>query len=180
MKRSYSAAEALIAKEAIRTVLYRCCRAADRCDEELLATAFYHDAVIDHGRAISGGEFVTQGLDRLRNLWEATHHMLGQIYIELDEDGADSEAYLIAHHITRAEGGKPASIVRFGGRYIDRFECRETEWRIARRVLVKDWYEVAPYQPESATNFHPNFHLQRRDRFDPVYRVADGEHVLRG
>jgi hypothetical protein len=178
--RHYSEIEALVAKEAIRSVLYRICRAADRCDAEMSASAFYDDAIIDHSRPVTGDVFKQEGIQRLSRLWDFTHHMIGQIDIELDGDGADSEAYLLAHHITRDEGAG-RRIVMFGGRYVDRFEFRGTEWRVARRVLVKDWYEERSYQPEPTSGFHPNFQLQRRDRLDPFYRPAlDAADIRRG
>src|SRR5882724_8665557 len=156
----------LVAKEAIRSVLYRYCRAADRCDWPQFASSFHDDAVIDHGEPMPKQAFVEKARERVVRLWELTQHMLGQIHVELDGPGADSEAYLIAHHVTRPEPGSgDRRLIAFGGRYVDRFEKRGGEWRIARRILVRDWHDDRPYRPAQGWNFR----LQRRDRMDPVY-----------
>lgn len=167
----------LTAKEAIRSVLYRYCRAADRCDWLQFAASFHDDAIIDHGEPMAKLAFVEKASARVTRMWELTQHMLGQIHVELDGTGADSEAYLIAHHVTRPEpGGRDRRLIAFGGRYVDRFVERHGEWRIARRILVKDWHDDRPYQPAQGWSFR----LQRRDRLDPVYRPAVEDALERG
>ena len=44
--------------------------------------------------------------------------------------------------ITLPDGGK--SDVIGAGRYLDRFEKRGDEWRIARRDVVTDWFRQYP------------------------------------
>jgi hypothetical protein len=167
----------LVAQEAIRSTLHRYCRAADRCDWPQFADVFHDDAVIDHGEPMMKHAFVEKARERVVRLWESTQHMLGQIHIELDGASADSEAYLIAHHVTRREPGADGRrLVAFGGRYVDRFEERGGEWRIARRVLVKDWHDDRLYQPATGWQFR----LQRRDRSDPVYRPDPEDALERG
>jgi hypothetical protein len=49
----------LLDRAAIREVLYRYCRAADRCDEELMRSCYHPDALDKHGRFDgSAGDFV--------------------------------------------------------------------------------------------------------------------------
>jgi hypothetical protein len=60
------------------------------------------------------------------------------------------------------------AIEQAGARYIDRFERRDGEWRIARRVAVIDWYVTGSRGAPSA---HLDAFLRgRRDRADPVYQ----------
>jgi hypothetical protein len=54
-----------------------------------------------------------------------------------------------------------------GGRYLDRFERREGEWRIAKRVVVPEWHsrlDFTPMQRPSGIE-----HWTRRDRQDLSY-----------
>ena len=57
----------------------------------------------------------------------------------------------------------------FAGRYVDRFERRDGEWRIARRTVVHDWSRQLPTAPESLGLPLAGFAQGRRDRTDPVY-----------
>ena len=60
-------------------------------------------------------------------------------FIELDGDIAHSEAYVCAGGplvAPAANGGTQVRVIY--GRYIDRFEKRNGEWRIVQRIVVKD------------------------------------------
>lgn len=168
--------QALVDKEAIRSRLHLYCRSVDRCDEALFVSCFHDDAIVDHGAPTPIAPFAREAMARIDRLWTGTQHVLGQIGIELEGDAALTEAYLTAYHLTKPAPNGRRRIVIFGGRYIDRFEKRRGEWRIAHRVLVKDWHHDQPYKPAAGWNFQ----LQRRDRFDAVYRPAAGDHVRRG
>src|SRR3546814_6068429 len=79
--------------------------------------------------------------------------------IEVEGDVAHSESYLIANCVLKGDRAKvedtfgPSYAAKFdwdevagiphefffGGRYFDRFERRNGEWRIAERMLLMDW-----------------------------------------
>lgn len=128
-------------REAIRDCLMRYCRGADRCDEALLRSAFWPDATDSHampGRApMNAYLFIERVLPKLRAM-DQTMHTLGNILIELLGDMAAVESYFHAYHRVR-DAARPRDIVT-AGRYIDRFEAREGQWRIAERVVVIDWF----------------------------------------
>jgi hypothetical protein len=54
-------------------------------------------------------------------------------------------------------------------RYIDRFERRNGEWRIARRTVAFDSSLMADV-PGDAPVFDPNWAIGRRDKNDPIYK----------
>ena len=60
-----------------------------------------------------------------------------------------------------------------GFRYVDDFERRDGEWRIAFRLCTFDWTRTDPVPP--AWDFTPPFHRGRLDATDAVYaeRLAD-------
>jgi ketosteroid isomerase-like protein len=142
----YTAAE-LAAIEAVRSVLHRYCQAIDRLDADLLATIYHDDAVVDHGQPMPADQFRIAAFDRLASLWVATHHQLGQIAVMLDGDSAACETYITANHIGPPDGEGRSRMLVLGGRYVDRFERRDGAWRIAHRVLMRDWQDERPYQP---------------------------------
>jgi hypothetical protein len=154
-------------KEAIRSVLFRYCRAIDRCDPELLATVYHPDATDDHG-AYSGpaAGFIAWYLANAPRTLKTMQHSLGTILIELCGDVAVSEAYFTAKNLRRATTRTPELMDMLIGRYVDRFERRAGEWRIARRIVVKDFRDVRPVADEAEA-----YRASRQDRDDPLYEM---------
>lgn len=126
--------------EAIRNCLHQYCRAIDRRDSKLIETIFWPDSKVEYGiYKGTGGEFSGLIHSWMDNGFKLTDHLLGNITINVQGDRAHSEAYLLAfHHLEREDHTIFDWIV--GGRYQDRFERRNGEWRIAYRRLVYDWY----------------------------------------
>jgi len=81
---------------------------------------------------------------------------LGNKYI------ARVESYVTATHVLRPEAGGFRFVV--AGRYVDRFERRGDEWRIAARKLVVDWLDV----PEEASAIRAHLaQITERGRSSP-------------
>lgn len=109
----------LLDKQSIYEVLVRYCRGVDRCDEDLLRSAFHSDSYDDHGYWKGPGhELATFLADRLRNANSATTHSITNVLIELDGDLAVSESQVHATLIRRGEG--PVQVDVVGARYLDR------------------------------------------------------------
>jgi ketosteroid isomerase-like protein len=150
-------------RQAINEVLIRYCRAVDRLDMELLASVYHPDAIDDHGDWVGDAPtFVSRAKHFMTKHFEATQHRLSNITIELDGDVAYVESYVLATHIL-AENGIEVG----GARYVDRFERRQGEWRIAYRTVVMDWYLTGDRGAPSA--HLASFAGGRRDRTDPAY-----------
>jgi hypothetical protein len=133
-----STLQALLDKDAIRDCLYRYGRGIDRADEELLRSAYWPDAQDCHGayRGSADG-FIAQALPRLRAGGRGVHQ-ISNVLIELHGDLAAVESCFLALQTTAAA---PAQATFLCGRYLDRFERRGGEWRIADRTVVYDWIE---------------------------------------
>lgn len=157
----------LDAYERIRACVYRVCRALDRLDRELLANGFHDDARVDYGTIYRGG--VAGFLDVAMSFQGAmrdTHHQVGNILIELGDAEARVESYVTAHHVLEEAGFSFELVV--GARYLDRFERRNGEWRIAFRTEVLDWARRLPigerwFEEQAALP------KGRRDRGDASY-----------
>lgn len=143
-----STLQALLDKDAIRDCLYRYARGVDRADEALLRSAYWPDAHDCHGAYLGGVDgFIAQALPRLRAGGRGVHQ-ISNVLIELHGDLAAVESSFLALQTTAAA---PAQATFLCGRYLDRFERRGGEWRIADRTVVYDWIEERT-RPELATD----------------------------
>lgn len=131
--------QTLLDRESIRDCLVRLARGEDRRDAALISTAYWPDARSDYG--VFEGSFaeylawVVPGADAITN----TQHVLGQSMIELTGDRARVETQVISYH--RVDMGAGERDTCIGGRYLDQFERRNGEWRIAHRLMLYDWYQ---------------------------------------
>lgn len=130
--------QALLDREAIRDCLFRYCRGIDRADEPALRSAYWEDATDCHGAWNGSAQgFIAQALQRLRQGGRRVHQV-NNIAIALHGDVAAVESSFFA---LQAPADAPAKRTLLCGRYLDRFERRAGEWRIAARTVVYDWIE---------------------------------------
>ncbi len=140
------AADALFALEAdraIRQALARYCAGVDGRDAALIRSAYHADAVDDHGSFVgSAFEFADRIVALLAPFELRSQHHVTNVLIELRDDRADVESYVLAFHPVHGEDGTETHAL-FGGRYRDRFERRSGEWKIAERRVEMDWTRAA-------------------------------------
>lgn len=163
----------LLDREAIRDCLYRYCRGIDRADEALLRGAYWPDAHDRHGAYVGDLDgFLAQALPRLRSGSRGVHQ-ISNILIELHGEVAAVESSFLA---LQTNAAAPAHETFLCGRYLDRFERRAGEWRIAERTVVYDWIEERT-RPELAQDDAALFARRRpnggRLAADPVYAFLD-------
>jgi hypothetical protein len=129
---------ALVDRDKIRQCLERLARGEDRRIGEMIAASMWPDSISDYG--VFKGDFdayyawVIPGADAITN----TQHVLGQSFIELDGDRARAETQVLSYH--RVDMGVQENDTIVGGRYLDVFEKRGGQWRIAERTMLYDWY----------------------------------------
>jgi ketosteroid isomerase-like protein len=160
-----AALRTMLDKQAIHEVMMRYCRAVDRIDEELLRSVYHPDAVDNHG-LFNGkaSDFIPWCMKQLREAYTATQHVVANELIEIHGDIAFCEFYFVAHHRYKRHG--EVRHMTAGGRYIDRFERRQGEWRIAVRTVAVDWQRVDRVHEPDASKLT----LGRRSREDLAYR----------
>lgn len=123
-------------KQKIREAITRYCRGVDRMDRELFLSAYHPDAVDDHGFFVGGPHDFWSWVNRYHTHAQATHqHVITNHSCELDGDTAHCETYWLMAGIDAQDG----TLTLGGGRYIDRMERRDGEWRIAARKCVSEW-----------------------------------------
>jgi hypothetical protein len=160
-----TALKAMLDKQQIHDVMMRYCRAVDRVDEELLRSVYHPDAIDNHG-LFNGpaADFVPWCINQLRQAYTATQHFIGNELIEIEGDKAWCEFYFVAYH--RYERKGESRHMSAGGRYVDRWERRHGEWRIAERTVVVDWQRVERVHEPDASMLT----LGIRSRQDLSYR----------
>jgi len=136
----------------ISDCIHRYCHAVDRRRWSLMEQVFHPDATYKFF-SIEGSwrDFLAQA-EALINPVGPTHHQVSNIMVRFESDTvAWSETYLRAYHLVppdyppwtvfSIEGG---GVILIGGRYIDRFERRDSQWRIAHRHGMLDWRQDHP------------------------------------
>lgn len=132
----------LAARRDIMDACQRYMRGQDRLLPELHLSAFHEDAYVDCGLyAGSAAGFVEFAQGFLGEL-KGSQHLIGQSQIRIDGDSADGEVYFIAWHRIVEDGEDKDLFV--AGRYVDRYEKRNGEWRIAKRRELIDWARTDP------------------------------------
>lgn len=125
----------------IQDIIYRWCSALDRCDWHAIPPLFHAEATDDH--VFYSGDIpglLDWLIPRHANMTQCIH-MVGNILIEFaGEDLALVETYLQGsqrHRLPSSGTGSPTEFSTMGfGRYIDRFERRNAEWKILKRTVV--------------------------------------------
>lgn len=126
----------------IREVLTRYARAADRQDFDLIESCYHPDAEDDHGRYKGDLAGLMTYLRELAPNLRDTFHMMSEPNVNVRGTRAWCETYTFYR---RDLAGHPP--VYQGLRYLDYFEERDGEWRIARRMVVLDWEHAAGSEP---------------------------------
>lgn len=141
-----AAIDALLDKEALRDLATRYARAIDRRDQDLLRSVYHDDAIDDHGVVFcdSAAVFVAKQPEIMAPFAITAHYLCNQSY-RLAGDRADGELYFIAYH--RVDQPEPKHII-VGGRYLDNYEKRADEWKIAHRRLVWDSFITMDAPPD--------------------------------
>ena len=127
----------LLDRLAIQDVVNRYARGLDRHDDDVLRSAFHEDAVDNHGPWVGGREaFVAWANGPCHGHTNAHLHQITTHNCEIDGDVAHTESYCQWVHRLKDE----ESVWVGGGRYVDRLEKRDDEWRIVVRRLVLDFF----------------------------------------
>ena len=162
-----AALQNLIDRMAILDCLTRYCRGVDRFDRELILSAYHPDAQDDHGEFVGSPEEFVEWVIGLHQTGQiSTQHCIMNHSCEIDGDTAHTETYYQFNARNLDE-----SLWIAGGRYIDRLERRNGEWKIANRYCVVEWSGTINEGPIPYSDI-PDVHasgVPGRDRADPSY-----------
>ena len=172
---THSPLQQLLDREAIRECMFRYCRGIDRCDEQALRSAYWPDATDRHGPySGSATGFIDWALAKLRTSERSVHIISNLSITFVDDSAAAVETYFQALQRDADAQGVQREVF-LAGRYIDRFEKRGSEWRIAQRTVVYDWIRpLGTPEGTEAERFGPRLPQGAKFPDDPVYALLRG------
>ncbi len=152
----------------IEDVVHRHARGHDRFDVDLMTSCYHDDGIDEHGAAVNAGpdygawanEIHAQGA-------RLTLHNITSHTCEIDGDTAHAETYVIVALLN------PDGVTsRFlNGRYVDRLEKRDGEWRIALRRCTLDVLIQGDASLMTSPQLIAGRYIQgQRDRTDVSYQ----------
>ena len=151
----------MLDRQEITECLHRYTRGVDRCDAELIESAYAPDALDYHG-VVDGSvaDFLAYFLPQQPQR-AVCQHYLTNIAIELDGDQAHCESY----YLVASRPADSYEMLLSGGRYVDRLVRGDDGWGIAVRVVLSEWLVTADGSGSAALP-----QRSRRDRTDLAYR----------
>ncbi len=156
---------------AIETVLRTHCRALDRVDRDLLASC-YHDDAVDRRAgeaAVTAPDVVAREIargERRRARSGGTMHYLSNTLIDVAGEVARAESYLYVCHWAEPLSDSEVNFAE-GARAVDRFERRDGEWRIAERVVLREFRQS--FVPGTLSVYHDESHIPQSGLQDFSY-----------
>ncbi|WP_426574604.1 nuclear transport factor 2 family protein [Aquihabitans sp. McL0605] len=139
----------------------------DRHDAELITSTYHPDGVDEHGAAVNVGPGYADWANAVHGATSANHlHHITTHRCEIDGDAAHAESYVMVTLLSPDE----AAATVMCGRYLDRLERRDGEWRIAlRRATLELAYTADARLLQSDFFVAQGYERGRRDRTDPSY-----------
>lgn len=161
--------EQMLDRQEILDCITRISRAIDRFDRHLFLSGYHEDAVIDAGSLVGRpGEVYDKGAELHEHGQSSTLHYLLNHSCEISGTDAHSETYFLYAGLNRDKTNWVA-----GGRYVDRLERRNGQWKIAFRYTIMEWSGSIPNASvplfENIADVHRNG-MPSRSRDDPSYR----------
>lgn len=174
----------------IETALLRYARGVDRCDWELVRSAYHPDAIDDHGEYKGDLNGFIAYLSRRHQQIEQSQHLITNVFVEFyDDDGAVVESHFAvqqrvladAEHVWRplATGtvvDAPAYQLEVWGRYVDRFQRRQNRWAIQERTVILEVYKLEPTISSTAEGWG----RWQRNGEDPLEELRRAVGLLQG
>ena len=126
----------LMDRRAIEDCVHRHARGHDRFDVNLLTSAYHPDGVDEHGAsAVNEGPDYAEWANAIHGAGcHLCLHNITTHNCEIDGDVAHAESYVLVGLLN--PDGKTVRFIN--GRYVDRLEKRDGEWRIALRRCTVD------------------------------------------
>jgi hypothetical protein len=117
-------------------------RGIDRADLGLLQSAYHEGATVDYGFFNGAAAEMAAMLIAAQRTAPVSLHRPSNVWIELDGNSARAESYVLAYFESSQAGGNVQSLAC--GRYLDRLEQRDGQWKLTHRTYVLDWNSHHP------------------------------------
>jgi len=152
-------------------------RGNDRFDTELVSSSYHTDGIHDLGHnRIPGPDYGIHANHAHKAISETSLHNVTMQSCEINGDIAHAESYVIGMFADKGA----ANSRMLAGRYLDRLEKRDGEWRITlRRATVEVVMEGKAILPNGNKILGSGYLKGSRDQSDPSYQrpltIDDGE-----
>jgi len=143
-------------------------RGCDRHDADLLTSTYHGDGVDEHGATVNAGPGYADWANGVHATTSANHlHNVTTQLCEIDGEVAHAESYVMVTLLSPDE----TSATVMCGRYLDRLERRDGEWRIAlRRATVELAFTADARLLRSKYFVAQGYEQGTRDDTDPSYQ----------
>ncbi len=125
-----------LAQEACRDAARRYSYGVDRLDPETMKSAYWPDAIDEHGRYVGDAHAFCDICMTAHDRFVWTKHLIMNHRVEIDEGGMTARGDI--QNVSLLMRKDERILDTWYGRYLDTYECRDGEWRILRRVCVHD------------------------------------------
>ncbi|MFL6798553.1 MAG: nuclear transport factor 2 family protein [Xanthobacteraceae bacterium] len=165
----------LQARTAIEDCLKQFARAVDRQDWAAARKTYHDDAIDDHGFFKGPPDAFLGHIEKLHEHQDHSMHLNTNVLIEFQSpERAFVETYvLVLQRFRPGASNVPANAAGLRNmacaRYLDHFEKRDGEWRVARRTLVLGDVVSGPMTEAAAPL--AGFTTQKHGLDDPLYRL---------
>ncbi|WP_425826602.1 nuclear transport factor 2 family protein [Streptomyces fractus] len=155
-------------RTAILDVITRHARGCDRHDVDLITAAYHPDGLDEHGATTNSGPAYGEWANASHAATSQVHtHNVTTHTCDIDGDTAHAESYAIV--VLLGSDGRTAQFI--SGRYLDRLERRDGQWRIALRRSTVEVMFLADASVLQSSFFKEQGYLKGvRDTTDLSYR----------
>jgi len=158
--------EELEARTAIEDCLKRFARAVDRQDWKAAREHYHDDAIDNHGFFNGPPDAFLAHIEKLHAVQRHSMHFNTNVLIEFrTKEKAFVETYVLV--LQRFDDRRATA----SARYLDVFEKRKGQWRVAHRTLV--FGDIVPEALQEPVRFPPGFTEQKHDMTDPLYTLRN-------
>jgi SnoaL-like domain len=156
----------LMDRAAIADCIASHARGCDRHDVDLITAAYHPDGTDEHGKVTNLGTEYGDWANQVHAATSQVHtHNITTHTVDIDGDEAHAESYVIVLLLN----GDTAQVI--SGRYIDRLERRDGQWRIAvRRSTVEVMFLADASVLQSSFFKDTGYAVGTRDRSDLSYQ----------
>jgi ketosteroid isomerase-like protein len=135
---------------ALNQLAYRYAAAVDACDVDAFLAVFHPDGRLrsfapgadEPFSDVAGYEQLASVPERMREMFRSTFHQMTNHLVDVDGDAATATLLCTARFLDAdlADDAAGVNVIR----YLDRYERRSGEWRIADREIRFLWSERHP------------------------------------
>ena len=129
-------------REQLEMLYQRYAYGVDTRDFEIVRSVFHPDCTVSGTLEDGPLEPYLEGIEGALAQWDATMHLMGNQYVEIDGDRGHVETWVVGYHMEAP--GSPLDHLVLGLRYQDdvvRVDSGDGgDWKIIRRNTVKQWH----------------------------------------